>query len=85
MTEQGFTSLHSQVSDSIIQKINELINAGSFSTLSVTKHSLEGAPAVLAVPDMMANVSPVVTSWMCSFAGPRVGDAQFAELYNSLV
>jgi hypothetical protein len=45
---------------------------------------LGGALAVLAVPDIMVNASPVVTR-MFNFAGPRVGDAQFAELYNSLI
>ena len=84
MTEQGFTSLYSRVSDWIIPKINELINTGSFSNLFITGHSLGGALAVLAVPDIIENVSPVVT-WMCNFAGPRVGDAQFAERYNSLI
>ena len=84
MTEQGFTFLYSQISDSIIEKINELIDTGNFSTLSVTGHSLGGALAVLAVPDIMVNASPVVTR-MFNFAGPRVGDAQFAELYNSLI
>lgn len=84
MTEQGFTSLYGSVSDSIIEKIDELINTGSFSTLFITGHSLGGALAVLAVPDIMENVSPVRT-YMCNFAGPRVGDAQFAKLYNSLI
>jgi hypothetical protein len=85
MTEQGFTSLYSQVSDSIIQKIDALINTGSFSTLYVTGHSLGGALAVLAVPDIMVNLSPMVTLWMCNFAGPRVGDAQFSALYDSTI
>lgn len=83
MTEQGFTSLYSEVNDSIPEKISELIDTGNFSRLFITGHSLGGALAVLAVPDLLYNASSVGT-WMCNFAAPRVGDAQFAEFYDSL-
>jgi len=72
-TEEGFTRLYVQCS----QKVLEAVAAGA--GVFVTGHSLGAALAVLATADL-AQSGRVPT--MYSFAGPRVGDIDFATKFN---
>ena len=83
-TEEGFTKIYSTIHNSIVDNINELSNSGSFTTLFVTGHSLGAALAILSVPEVIKNTS-FTQPIMYNFAGPRVGDSTFKNLYDSLI
>lgn len=84
-TEQGFTEIYATVRDDILAKIEELVAAGTYSSLYVTGHSLGGALAVLAALDMVEN-SGVADVFMYNFGAPRVGDPEgFVPLYDLLL
>jgi len=72
-TEEGFTGLYVQCSEKVLQAVA----AGA--EVFVTGHSLGAALAVLAAADL-AQSGRVPT--MYSFAGPRVGDIDFATKFN---
>lgn len=84
MTEQGFTRVYESIHAKLVQTVNTVASAGSFTQLYVTGHSLGGALALLAVPELIDN-TPFKQPIMYSFAGPFTGNARFANLYDSLV
>jgi len=78
MSERGFTNLYTSMG--IIEALN---NLDGFDNLYVTGHSLGAALAVVAIPDIIKKTkykNPI----MYSFAGPRVGDQNFKNLYDGL-
>jgi triacylglycerol lipase len=80
-TETGFTDIYASIRTPIIQEVSSLAAGGAYTTLYITGHSLGGALAVLAAPDLAGQTQfkkPVVYT----FAGPRAGDPAFASLYN---
>ena len=54
---------------------------GDYDTLYITGHSLGGALAVLAFPDLSQKVSISNVS-MYNFAGPAAGDSDFVSAYE---
>jgi triacylglycerol lipase len=82
-THRGFTEIYGTVNKPIVETINNLLVSGSYSTLYVTGHSLGGALAILAAPELRTRTS--LKPIMYSFAGPRVGDPNFQQLYDELV
>lgn len=78
LTENGFTSVYKTLNEGITQKVNELIQTGNFTKLFVTGHSLGAGLAVLAAPELAVK-TPFADLVMYNFAGPRVGDPDFAE------
>jgi len=58
--------------------------ANTYKNLWITGHSLGGALAVLNISDIVNNTIHTDAS-MYSFAGPRVGDANFANSFDSSV
>jgi triacylglycerol lipase len=82
-THRGFTAVYESVHEALLTAVNELIDTGDVSTLYVTGHSLGGALAVLATPELWARtpLEPI----MYNFAAPRVGDAWFRQRYNELI
>ncbi|MBN1442555.1 MAG: lipase family protein [Planctomycetes bacterium] len=85
LTEQGFTEIYASLRDDVLAKIDELAAGDSYSKLYVTGHSLGGALAVLAAPDLIEN-GPVPSVFMYNFGAPRVGDPDaFVPLYDTLL
>jgi len=83
-TETGFTDVYESIRTPILQEVNALAAAGSYTTLYITGHSLGGALTVVAAPDLAAQTQftqPIVYS----FAGPRAGDPIFASLYDDAI
>jgi hypothetical protein len=75
--EEGFWKLHLQCTVSVKYGVNA---AGAAPQVFVTGHSLGGALAVLAAADLIiSGVAP--NNIMYSFAGPRVGDLDFAAKF----
>lgn len=81
MTEQGFTRLYESINEQIVQTVKQIGQGSSFSKLYITGHSLGGALAVLAVPEL-AKKTRFWRPTMYSFAGPFVGNPRFAFLYR---
>lgn len=80
-TETGFTDVYASIRAPILQEVQTLIAGGGYTALYITGHSLGAAVATLAAPDLAANTtltSPVVYT----FASPRVGDPEFALLFD---
>lgn len=82
MTETGFTGVYSSIRQGIIDEVNTLAAGEGYTTLYVTGHSLGGALAVLAAPDL-AQATSFKKPTVYTFAGPRAGDPTFATLYDS--
>lgn len=80
-THLGFTTVYSSCREEIIKSLAELDNLG---TLYITGHSLGAALAVLCAMDVSVNTD-IDNILMCNFAGPRVGNPQFAKVYNSMI
>ena len=82
-TYRGFTKIYQTINEAVITTVNNLIASGIYSTLYVTGHSLGGALAVLAAPELRDRTS--LTPIMYNFAAPRVGDPSFSQRYSELV
>lgn len=79
--EQGFTHLYDQCSANVQAFVRA---AGAAPNVFVTAHSLGAGLAVLATADLViSKVAP--NAAMYSFAGPRVGDLDFATQCNGQV
>jgi triacylglycerol lipase len=79
--EEGFTHLYVQCSADVRAAVPR---SGAAPNVLVTGHSLGAGLATLATADLVCSgVSPGAA--MCSFAGPRVGDLDFAAAFNRQV
>jgi triacylglycerol lipase len=76
----GFQSIYSAVHASVAAGIGAAI-AGC-DDLIVTGHSLGGALAVLAGPDIAKNLTPALVPELITFAGPAAGLADFAHFFD---
>jgi triacylglycerol lipase len=84
MTETGFTGVYATIRQVIVDEVNSLAEGGTYTTLSVTGHSLGAALAVLAAPDL-AQATAFKHPIVYTFAGPRAGDPTFAAQYDSAI
>lgn len=81
-TETGFTRIYATIRTAIIAKVAALAAGGSYTTLYVTGHSLGGALATVAAPELAAK-TPFGKPITYSFAAPRAGDPIFAGAFDS--
>lgn len=65
----------------ILSELDELVMTGDYDNLYITGHSLGGALAALAFPDLSQNVA-ISSVTMYSFAGPAVGNSDFVSTYE---
>lgn len=79
----GFQAVYKTIRDSLRAGLPQ-VSAGCTRML-VTGHSLGGALAVLAAPDMLTNMPPKLEPQLITFGGPRVGLPQFAERFNATI
>jgi len=82
LVETGFTTAYDDIRTAVLDAVDELV-ANGFTTLEITGHSLGGALAAVAFPDVAANTSftePIIYT----FASPRVGNGAFATLFAGL-
>lgn len=82
--QTGFNEIYTDIEKPIFDKLQELIGTNQFNTVLITGHSLGAALAVLALPDLTVNV-PLTEVIMYSFAGPGVGNSDFAGIYDCLI
>jgi triacylglycerol lipase len=82
LVETGFMTAYGDIRTELLDALAELV-ANGFTTLEITGHSLGGALAAVAFPDIAANTSftePIIYT----FASPRVGNGAFATLFAGL-
>jgi triacylglycerol lipase len=79
----GFQAIYSALHDSVVGGIGAAI-AGC-DDLIVTGHSLGGALAVIAGPDIAKNLTPALVPELITFAGPAAGLADFAHFFDLLI
>ncbi|HET7289579.1 MAG TPA: lipase family protein, partial [Thermodesulfobacteriota bacterium] len=83
---QGFLETYEGTGDNpveqdILATLDNLVMTGDYDTLYITGHSLGGALAVLAFPDLSQKVS-IENVLMYNFAGPAAGDSDFVSAYE---
>jgi len=78
----GFQSIYDALHDSVAAGIGAAI-AGC-DDLLVTGHSLGGALAVLAAPDLAKSLRPIVPE-LITFAGPAAGLVDFAHFFDLVI
>jgi predicted lipase len=76
----GFLTAYSYFKNTIITKFKKLIIKYPSAKILVTGHSLGGALATLAVPDLMEEIEKI--DFLYSFGSPRVGNSYFANFIN---
>lgn len=82
-SHRGFTEIYDTVHESIVGTVSSLLASAFYSTLYVTGHSLGGALAVLAGPELSEKTALRPT--MYSFGSPRTGDPTFRQSYSERV
>lgn len=82
-TETGFTRIYETIDAAIIDEVNGLADAGPYTTLYVTGHSLGASLATLAAPEL-ARATRFTAPILYNFASPRTGDPEFASLVDAL-
>ncbi len=78
----GFQTGWNTVKSTVISQIQALRALHRDAKIYVTGHSLGGALAVLAVPDVKDNFGAVAD--VLTFGQPRVGNSEFASWYGSV-
>ncbi len=78
MTHQGFTDIYRSLRGQLVELVSKL---PSSLTLYVTGHSLGGALATLAAPDLNACFGERKIK-VYTYASPRVGDPSFVRMFN---
>ena len=76
-TETGFTLIYQSINAAIIEEVNALAAAGSYTELYVTGHSLGASLATLATADL-ARATRFAAPLLYNFASPRTGNPAFA-------
>lgn len=83
LIHQGFDAVYQTIRNSVIACVDAAkVNATS---MWITGHSLGGALALLAAIDFAKNAVPPLVSQLYTFAGPRVGDAAFKNLFDGAI
>jgi triacylglycerol lipase len=80
-THAGFTAIYQSARERILNAIRRV---NSWKQLLITGHSLGGALATLAALDLAVN-TPFAAPVMINFGSPRVGDPEFANVYNDTI
>jgi len=78
LTEQGFTEIYSGIHQEILATLSDLLGKNPNAKFFVMGHSLGGALAVLAAPEIAAQ-SGFPQPTLYTFAGPRAGNPHFSE------
>ncbi|GGF95517.1 lipase family protein [Paenibacillus abyssi] len=81
LTHKGFTDIYMSAREQLLRALNKYSHQ---KPLFVTGHSLGGALATLAAPDIAAN-TPFRNPHVYTFASPRVGNPQFVRNYNQII
>jgi triacylglycerol lipase len=76
----GFQAVYLTIRDSLQTGLPEA--CAGCNRLLVTGHSLGGALAVLAAPDVLLNMPPNLEPQLIAFGGPRVGLSDFVAMFN---
>jgi triacylglycerol lipase len=79
----GFQSIYRALHDSVAAGIGAAV--ADCDDLLVTGHSLGGALAVVAGPDIAKNLTPSLVPELITFAGPAAGLADFAHFFDLVV
>jgi hypothetical protein len=79
----GFQSIYRALHDSVAAGIAAATDGCD--DLLVTGHSLGGALAVIAAPDLARNLKPALVPELITFAGPAVGLADFARFFDLVI
>jgi hypothetical protein len=79
----GFLTVYQLVRGSIVATLAAA--CAGCDQLLITGHSLGGALAVLAAPDIFLNMPPNLQPRLITFAGPRPGPCDFAKAFNSVI
>jgi triacylglycerol lipase len=83
LVHQGFDAVYQTIRDSVIAGVDSAkVNATS---MWITGHSLGGAIALLAAIDFGKNAVPPLVSQLYTFAGPRVGDDTYKNLFDTTI
>jgi triacylglycerol lipase len=83
LVHQGFDAVYQTIRDSVIAGVDAAkVNATS---MWITGHSLGGAIALIAALDFGKNAVPPLVSQLYTFAGPRVGDTTFKNLFDATI
>ena len=83
LVHQGFNAVYQTIRDSVIAGVDVAkVNASS---VWITGHSLGGAIALLAAIDFAKDAVPPLVSQLYTFAGPRVGDGTFKNLFDATI
>lgn len=83
LIHQGFAAVYLTIRNSVIAGVDAAkVNATS---MWVTGHSLGGAVALLSALDFAKNAVPPLAPQLYTFAGPRVGDDTFKNLFDAAI
>ncbi len=80
-THAGFTAIYQSARERIFYAVRRV---SAWKRLLITGHSLGGALATLAALDLAVN-TPFSAPLMINFGSPRVGDPEFADVYDNTV
>ena len=80
LVHQGFQSVYVSLASSV-QSLLQQVRA-ECKRLIVTGHSLGAALSELAAPDLLHNANISVAPEVYNFAGPRVGQVDFANIFD---
>jgi len=83
MTHRGFTDLYASIEGDVVASITAAKAQFPNATILLTGHSLGGALAILAGPDLEERTGYVPVLY--NFGAPRVGDPTFSQRFEGLV
>ena len=83
MTHRGFTELYASIQEDVIASVTAVKERLPDATILLTGHSLGGALAILAGPDLKERTGYVPVLY--NFGAPRVGDPTFSRRFEGLV
>lgn len=82
-SHRGFTRVYQSIRDELLATLTEDMATGEVSRLWITGHSLGGALAAIAAPDLIEQTG--LDTVVYSFAAPRAGDPAFRERFGDMV